>query len=73
MAKQNKTHEGFLSSSDVAKRLGIKEPSLRNWRSVGRGPNYIKVGQARNAKVLYKEKDVRAFERAYFKETYVKV
>lgn len=46
-----------LSESDVASLLGFSIKTLRNWRTVGQGPAYIKVGRT----VLYLPDDITAF------------
>lgn len=33
-----------LSTAQVAERLGVSEQSVRRWRSQGKGPSYVKIG-----------------------------
>lgn len=46
----------LLTEAAVAKRLGdaVTVPTLRNWRFLGRGPDYLKIGK----RVLYRADDV---------------
>ena len=52
----------LLTPADVAKRWHLDARTLSNWRVKGRGPTYIKLGEGRNTKVLYREEDVAAYE-----------
>jgi len=52
-----------LKSSEVAKRLQIKEGTLRTWRMEQRGPAYIKLGQAKSSAVRYRLEDVELWEK----------
>ena len=52
--------ESYLSSLQAADLLGIKEQTLRTWRSDGRGPKYIRLGH-RRGRVLYRVADVEAW------------
>jgi hypothetical protein len=54
----------MLKPSEVAKRLQIKEGTLRTWRMEKRGPAYIKLGQSKNSAVRYRLEDVEAWERS---------
>lgn len=44
----------LLKEDDVAKQLHVSAASLRRWRLLGRGPQFIKVG----ALVRYRPEDV---------------
>lgn len=49
----------LLTSKQLAERWGIREGTLRNWRYLGEGPAFMKVGRSiryRMADVLYHEK-----------------
>ena len=35
----------FVESRAAERRTGIPETTLRNWRSQGRGPRYVRVGR----------------------------
>ena len=43
--------ENLRSEQEAAVRLGLSPGTLRNWRHLGRGPAYVKVGR----RVLYPE------------------
>jgi hypothetical protein len=47
-----------LTPVELAERWRMPTGTLRNWRSEGTGPTYIKIGQ----RVLYPVADVEAFE-----------
>ena len=36
--------EALLDEKQVAERLNVALPTLRNWRSLGRGPNWCRIG-----------------------------
>jgi hypothetical protein len=46
------------TAEDVAERWELSPRTLANWRSLGLGPAYIKVGRS----VLYRESDLAAYE-----------
>ena len=57
-----KTDTKHLTSRQLADRWGIKEGTLRNWRYIGEGPAFMKVGRSiryRMANVLYYEKGMQ--------------
>jgi len=47
----------WWNDKQVAKVIGIAVTTLRNWRSVGKGPTYQKIG----GRVLYPRADVLKF------------
>jgi hypothetical protein len=49
-----------LTTAEVAKRLRLSEPTLRDWRRRGIGPAWFRVGPL---KVFYWLSDVEAFEK----------
>jgi hypothetical protein len=49
-----------LTTAEVAKRLRLSEPTLRDWRRRGIGPQWFRLGPL---KVFYWLKDVEAFEK----------
>lgn len=49
--------EPLLKGEDVAEILGISSRTLANWRSLGRGPRFVKVG----SNVRYRPNDVREY------------
>lgn len=38
------TMDELLTASDVARTLGLSTGTLANWRSIGMGPAFVKVG-----------------------------
>jgi excisionase family DNA binding protein len=47
----------LIDGPQLAKQLGIPDKTVAEWRSVGRGPSYIKVGRH----VRYRQEDVDAW------------
>jgi hypothetical protein len=58
----------LLTPTDVAKRWHMDVKTLSNWRVKGKGPTYLKLGEGRNNKVLYREEDIAAYELKHIKE-----
>lgn len=52
----------FITPTELAKRWSVDVKTLSNWRVKGKGPVYMKLGEGRNTKVLYREEDVTAYE-----------
>ena len=56
-----------LREQQVAEVLNVSVHTLRKWRSVGRGPRFVKIGGAlrrghgQAGRVVYRESDVLAF------------
>jgi hypothetical protein len=50
---------------EAATRLGLKPGTLEVWRSLGRGPRFLKIGR----KVFYKIEDLELFANAHLVET----
>lgn len=48
----------LLTATEVGARWGVSPNTLANWRSVGRGPRFLKLG----AKVRYEQSEVERFE-----------
>lgn len=60
----------MLSSPEAAQLLGVAPYTLRLWRHKGKGPRYVKLGDAKQANVVYVEDDVIAWRNARtFKST----
>jgi hypothetical protein len=53
-----------LTPRDLAGRWKVKEQTLANWRHLGRGPEYMKIGNS----VLYGPAAVLAFEKSNTKK-----
>ena len=50
-----------LNNDAVALMLGIAPTTLRIWRIRGLGPQFTKIGPAKQSPVIYYEEDVRAW------------
>jgi predicted DNA-binding transcriptional regulator AlpA len=53
----NREKKTYLSSKRVSEMLGIAPQTNVNWRNLGRGPRYVKIGRL----VRYDLDDVLAF------------
>ena len=60
MAEQVKV----LSNCEAAALIGITPATLRFWRCKGRGPRFVKLGEAKQAGVAYLESDIVAWRNA---------
>lgn len=58
-SKADSNDHAFLTEKDLAARWKMQPPSLANQRSQGRGPRYVKIGEA----VRYRLSDILAYER----------
>jgi hypothetical protein len=65
--KHNSAHSNHMNlmEYEVAERLRVETKTLRNWRSVGKGPRYMKIGH----RVLYPEAELAAYERKNLRPT----
>jgi predicted DNA-binding transcriptional regulator AlpA len=48
----------LLTTRQLAERWGMSEGTLRNWRVLGRGPKYLRIGN----QVRYKLSVIKAYE-----------
>ena len=53
-----------LQEQDLAKRLNLSRRTLQNWRSIGKGPRFLKLSPGRGGRVRYRLEDVLAWEQA---------
>lgn len=60
MAKETKI---WFTAKDLADRYGLSVGSIVNWRTVGEGPKFKKLGKGVNAPVRYHIDDVLRFEK----------
>ncbi len=51
----------YLTEAQVSEMTALALSTLRNWRALGRGPEYLKVG---GTAVRYKKSDVEKFMEA---------
>jgi hypothetical protein len=54
-----------LNTVEAAQYLGVKRGTLEVWRSLGKGPRYIKLG----TRVVYEIHDLDAFAASHVVET----
>lgn len=47
----------LIGAADAARALGISQKTLANWRVLGTGPCFIKMG----SRIAYREGDLRQF------------
>jgi len=57
----------MLTESELADRFGVEPGTLRNWRSSGKGPSFLKM----EGTVRYRLDDVEAYERESLKPSEV--
>lgn len=50
-----------FSTDDAAKLLGVSAKTLANWRCLGKGPAYIRLGNSPRAQVLYRYEDLNVW------------
>lgn len=54
----------ILNNNEAAALIGVTPATLRFWRCKGRGPRFVKLGDAKQAGVAYVEADVLAWRDA---------
>lgn len=50
--------EKLMTTEEVAEYLNIKPKTMKDWRSKGTGPGYMKFGRSRSAMIRYRMSDV---------------
>lgn len=55
--------KNLINTRTLAERWGMHEKSLVRWRSQGKGPKFLKLGEAKNATVFYRLSDVTKWEK----------
>lgn len=58
----------LITPSQLSERWNIHVGTLRNWRHKGKGLPFIKMGDGKASRVMYREEDVVSFEQNNFKE-----
>lgn len=59
------TQTKLITPAEVAEMLAVEEKTLNKWRSLGKGPKYVKLDPTSpRSKVRYKLADVEAWIRA---------
>ena len=56
--QNTQSNSGNLDPKALADRWGMQVSTLSNWRNLGKGPSYRKIG----GKVLYLAADISAYE-----------
>lgn len=54
----------ILNSEAAAAALGISPITLKIWRCQGKGPRFIKLGESKQAGVVYEQADVDGWKAA---------
>jgi len=54
--------KSVLSNDEAAALIGIAPSTLKLYRHLGRGPRFIKLGEAKNAGVVYERADIEAWK-----------
>lgn len=52
----------IFTTAELAKRWGMSPHTLKKWRVQKRGPTFVKFGSARTSKIVYRLKDIQAYE-----------
>lgn len=58
----------LIHPRQVAQRYGMTPASLANWRRAGKGPPFIRLGDGKRPRVMYRLADVIAWERNHITE-----
>lgn len=53
-----------LRDFEAAARIGVTPATLRLWRCKGKGPRFIKLGESKQAGVVYDPVDIEAWKAA---------
>ena len=51
-----------LTTGELAARFGMTPAGIEAWRRRGDGPRFMKFGRAKTSRVIYRLKDVEAYE-----------
>ena len=54
----------FFTTEELAARWRLNPKTLANWRNQRVGPPWLKLGEGRNARVVYAMAEVLAFEKS---------
>jgi len=53
-----------LTTKQLAKRWGLEPQTIRSWRLKGYGPQYVRLGDRKRGRVVYRLEDIQAWEQA---------
>ena len=59
------TSAKVLNSEEAAAEIGVSPITLKLWRFKGKGPRFIKLGTAKQAKVVYDPADIATWKREH--------
>ena len=51
-----------LSPRELAERWGVKPRTLERWRTMGHGPQFLRLG----GRVAYRQADIEAYEASHY-------
>lgn len=66
---KNKELDTLLDTDQLSERWGIATRTLEHWRRNKQGPAFIKLGSAKRCRVLYRLKDIVAYENKHLVKT----
>jgi hypothetical protein len=54
----------FISTEELASRWGMSTGTLKNWRSLKRGPKYLKHGKSKKGRAIvsYSLEEIKKYE-----------
>ncbi len=58
LEERKRTPMALVDTREAAKLLGLEEPTLRGWRIIGKGPEYIRMSPRR---ILYDTEILRQY------------
>ncbi len=61
--------DGYYTPKEVVERLRVGDGTLRRWRSEGKGPPFVKIGDGQSGRVRYPIKEFHEWERLCFKRS----
>jgi hypothetical protein len=53
----------LFTPKDLMARWSVTDNTLRRWRMLGTGPDYIKLGPGKASEVRYRLEDIERFEK----------
>lgn len=53
----------LFTPKDLMARWSVTDNTLRRWRMLGTGPDYIKLGPGKGSEVRYRLEDIERFEK----------
>lgn len=69
MKKAQSKLDGVISAERLAVRWGMSPRTLENWRSAGKGPDFIRVGGDKGSLIVYRVEDVMEYESIWLVKT----